>query len=531
MTTVPHEGHVRVWPTHTAPRVYPEQHLASPVARPPTGLCLSGGSTRAYAAAIGQLRGFATLGLIPRLGYLSTVSGGAWAGAAYTYYAGPGEDDNAILGSWEPPEALSIDGVAELSPATVGHAATLDFGGALRLIQADASVPRGDVWSRAAGQTFLAPYGLYDSAALSGFTLDAQTGDAILARNPLLRGCRMLTVRDATQPYLLVHASLAGLADQAGHPTKVGFEFSPLAVGSPQLLMLEAVGGERRCVGGGFIEPFALGCAAPAFVPDEAGVVAVELPPRPLTLADAIGASSAFSSPDRDPATYPHLGYWPVGGDGVRVTTSARLTDGGDVENYGLIPLLGRRVRVIVVCINTLWPLSLEYDPTTWPDADVDPELAGATRGIDPHLAPLFGEPSARFPNNRVFSEDDYPVVVAALQAAKQAGRTVMTVHTHTVQPNAWWGIDGGWDVRVCWLYNERVACWERKLDTQVRALIEAGRRAVPSGPVQQFPHYLTRGQNPGSLIRLTPPQVNLLTHLSSWNIVDNADVFRSLLA
>ena len=530
MSTAPHEGHVRVWPTHGALRVYPEQDLAGSSDRPSTGLCLSGGSTRAYAAAVGQLRGFTTLGLIARLGYLSAVSGGAWAAAAYTYYAGLAESDDVILGAWEPPETITVDSLAELSPAALAYAASLDFAEVLRAIHADTSVPRGEVWSRAIGQTFLAPYGLYDPADPIGFTLDARTRDAILSRNPGLRRWRLRLVRDATRPYLLIHAALNGPADEVGRSVKIGFEFSPLAVGSPQLVTFDADRGAPHRVGGGFIEPFAVGCSVPTSVPDRQGVALVELPPRPLTLADAIGASSAFSSPDRDPETYPHVRHWPIVRDTSAVTSSEQLTDGGDVENYGLIPLLARGVRAIVVCINTVWPLSLEYDPATWPDSDTDPGTTGAPRVIDPFLAPLFGEPSTRFPNNRVFAEGDYATVVTALQTAKRAGRTVMTVHTHTVCTNAWWGVDGGWGVRICWMYNEQVAQWEAQLQPPLRALIVGGRAAVPSGPVRHFPHYLTQGQNPGSLIRLTPSQINLLAHLSSWNVVTNADLFRSLL-
>ena len=530
MSTAPHEGHVRVWPTHGAPRVYPEQDLAGSSDRPSTGLCLSGGSTRAYAAAVGQLRGFTTLGLIPRLGYLSAVSGGAWAAAAYTYYAGLAESDDVILGAWEPPETITVDSLAELSPAALAYAASLDFAEVLRAIHADTSVPRGEVWSRAIGQTFLAPYGLYDPADPSGFTLDARTRDAILSRNPGLRRWRLRLVRDATRPYLLIHAALNGPVDEVGRSAKIGFEFSPLAVGSPQLVTFDVDRGAPHRVGGGFIEPFAVGCSVPTSVPDRQGVASVELPPRPLTLADAIGASSAFSSPDRDPETYPHVRHWPIVRDTSAVTSREQLTDGGDVENYGLIPLLARGVRAIVVCINTVWPLSLEYDPAGWPDSDADPGTTGAPRVIDPFLAPLFGEPSTRCPNNRVFAEGDYAAVVTGLQTAKRAGRTVMTVHTHTVRTNAWWGVDGGWDVRICWMYNEQVAQWEAQLQPPLRALIVGGRAAAPSGPVRHFPHYLTRGQNPGSLIRLTPSQINLLAHLSSWNVVTNADLFRSLL-
>ena len=186
------------------------------------------------------------------------------------------------------------------------------------------------------------------------------------------------------------------------------------------------------------------------------------------------------------------------------------MTDGGDVENYGLVSLLRRRVSAIIVFINTVWPLSLEYDPTTWPDDDED-----ARRAIDPFLAPLFGGPSTRFPHNQVFAKSDFADVVSSLQAAKRTGQTVMAVCSHRVRANEWWGVAGGWDVRICWMYNERVGQWEHRLAPDIRRLIEEGRAAAGAGPVEHFPHYLTRGQNPGRLIQLTPTQVNLLAHLA----------------
>jgi len=45
------------------------------------------------------------------------------------------------------------------------------------------------------------------------------------------------------------------------------------------------------------------------------------------------------------------------------------------------------------------------------------------------------------------------------------------------------------------------------------------------------FPNYNTIGQNSWSVIRLTKPQINLLAHLSYWNITDNADTFQELLS
>ena len=253
----------------------------------------------------------------------------------------------------------------------------------------------------------------------------------------------------------------------------------------------------------------------------------VELPDDPFTLADAIGASSAFRAPDRDPRLYPRRDCWPVTGRPGEPTAAEVFTDGGDIENYGLISLLRRRVSAIVVFINTVWPLSLALDPrrTDWSD-DADPNR----RDIDPFLAPLFGQPSRRFPHNRVFSDADFPILVAGLQAAKRAGRAVMTTLTHTVEDNEWWGVAGGWDVRVCWVYNERVPAWEARLSPAVRRAVAEGHQTPPSGPVAHFPHFWTRGQNPGSLIRLTPVEVNLLAHLACWTVTSNVTTFRELL-
>ena len=53
---------------------------------------------------------------------------------------------------------------------------------------------------------------------------------------------------------------------------------------------------------------------------------------------------------------------------------------------------------------------------------------------------------------------------------------------------------------------------------------------AEESGFLGNFPHYRTQGQNPGALIRLTPSQVNLLSHLSCWTVTRQADKLNDLL-
>ena len=70
---------VRIWLTKGAQAIHPEQSGKWSAPFRATGVCFSGGSTRSHAATVGQLRGLTETGLIDQVGYLSAVSGGAWA--------------------------------------------------------------------------------------------------------------------------------------------------------------------------------------------------------------------------------------------------------------------------------------------------------------------------------------------------------------------------------------------------------------------------------------------------------------------
>jgi len=522
---------VRIWLTKGAQATHPEQSGHWSVPFRSTGVCFSGGSTRSHAATVGQLRGLTETGLIDQVGYLSAVSGGAWAVVPYEFYPSVAgvSSDRDILGSHRDPEDLSFDVLSEFAPKSIGSAATNNFAQALARAYADNAVARDEVWIRAIGQTFLAPFGLYDPKDPRGFTLNEAALEEIRSRHTGLRHLRLHRVCDlAYRPYLLVHSTLNWPSNESDltRTNLIGFEYSPLGIGSGPSLSLRA-GHVERAVGGGFVEPFAFGSAAPTTQEAASEFVGLTLPPTPFTLADAIGASSAFRMTDRHLDMYPHANYWPLSGQ-RRVATSEVFTDGGDVENYGLLSLLRRGVTAIVVFINTMWPVSLEYCPSNWPE-DLN-ESQPTRREIDPFLAPLFGAPSIRFPHNQVFPEPDYETVISGLQQAKRLGGSVITTTKHVLQSNAWWGIDGGAEVEVCWCYNEHVERWACRLPSSVRNLLRDGQADRPDGPFARFPHYLTRDQNPGALIQLTAVQANLLAHLSCWNVIQNRDTLRRVL-
>ena len=509
----------RVWSGRGSTFSYPEVadgHHA-------TGVCFSGGGTRSYAATIGQLRGLIAIGVMSRIGYISAVSGGAWAATAHAFYAGPGRTDADILGNLRGPGSLEATALTTLLPSELGMAASKNFRATLESLHRSPDVPANRIWVQAVGETFLRPFGLFDAKHPCGFTCDEEAELEIRQRNPEVG--MLHRVRAGTQhPYLLVHATLNWPEDGGDTASKVGFEYTPLYCGSPLLTQLRS-DGQSIFVGGGVVESVAFGSGLPSEPGGSDGLFIMDQT-APFTLADVIGASSAFRTAAHDTRFYPRTECWPIPST-VGQSHVHMFTDGGDIENFGIIPLLRRRVRSIVVFINTVWPLSLAFDANHgWP---VDPKPE--SRIIDPFLAPLFGAPSVRFPHNHVFPDTDFPVLLRTLQEAKRAGRVVMATMHHTVQDNVWWGLSGGWDVRVSWVYNERVPEWEALLPADTREAVERGSADPPSGPLAHFPHYRTQGQNRGALIRLTPTQINLLSHLGCWTVTSCADEISEVLS
>ena len=489
----------RLW-VDEGPGRLPEQRPGVLV-RPPasTAVCFSGGGTRSMVATIGQLRGLAALGLLARTGYLSCVSGSAWAAVPYLFAA----DGPRRLGAVTPPGALRVGALERIDPDSLLAPATGGFRETLEGLDADPAVPPTEVWIRAVGATFLESYGLNDRDRAVGCAAgavmggEADTGDRHRPRDP--------------QPFPVVHATLNWPESRGPDQQRVPFEMTPLYAGVGRRRRLRAGQRRRRTVGGILLEPAAAGCLAPETPPAADGRVTVRPPRRPLSLALALGASSALNRPDRDVRAYPHLRTWTLPGpDGGPDVEDDLLTDGGDLDPLALLGMLRRKVTRIVVFLNSVWPLASGHDPARWPEPGE----------IDPALPPLFGEDSPRWPHNRVFPREGYRTLVTGLQDARREGRPRAVTTRLPVLGNDWWGIDGGWEVSVCWVYGSRVDQWETRLPEATRTLLFT---PDDSGPAARFPHYLTVGQNAGALTRLTPLQANLLAELAGWVVLESA--------
>jgi hypothetical protein len=539
----------RVWDGESEGFAYPEQ-AAGLVSRPAlTGVCFSGGGNRAMVAAWGQLRGLVEAGWLDQVDYISCVSGGSWAAAPFTYYNEGPDNDEQFLGRTSPPGELTLRSLPQMSPLSLGAAATESF--MSRLVEQALFVSMGqitpnEVWQRAVGATYFERFGLYDRGWSNHISYSEETVADILRRNPSLQGARFHTVRnktgDAKRPYLIISSTL--LWPDAGN--LVHFEHTPLASGSKRRLTLDDGAGRTMAVGGGFLESFACGAGAPLQWPPAAdaacaswggsdGCVVAAPPRRPFSLALASGTSSAaFAATNasllggnpllnnylrQGPPVEPYWGVPPLDGSAQPALATHTFGDGGSLENFGLIPLLLRKVERAVVFINTERRLSPDYSPGD------PPYRRPSLTELDGNFGPLFGLlPSDRdqppTPNNQVFRTEDLAPALRALQQAQADGGPAIAVTRLEVQDNDWWGVKGGWEVEVCWCYLDRAKAWEAQLNPDVRRLIETGNRAAPNDrvPYGGFPNYKTMFQGGKlAILAMSAGEANLLADFCAW--------------
>ncbi len=532
---------------------FPEAYLDLPS----VGICFSGGGSHAMAAAIGQMKGISVLELWDDIGYMSAVSGGSWAATIFTYYNKGAKNDHQLLGDTIAPDQLTMEKLKYLPEGFMIKAVTKDLTLNLLKLLAENEISfslleKSDfIWIDAIGLTFLEQYGLYDRENPKYYTLNKETRKSILNRNPHLKAQDFNLVHegDSNRPFLVINSSVVAPASDLplSPPEKLSvFNYTPLYIGSnvanrivdttifdPHLVDFQ--------VGGGFIEPFGFGSESPQIskLPEGGNgpyEVTINLPKDRFGIVDATGTSSsafgaiASSSLLLQIPTELFLGftadqllpeeeYWPFSKDGgIIPSRKFRYSDGGNLENYGLISLLQRGVQNIVVFINTDVPLEIVQDTCN---------LIPSTNNIDGDLLPLFGYPYVDEINNQVFKKSDFDTVYRGLVDAKLANQTVMTKTELTTVANDLWGIDSGQVVNILWVYNDQVPEWECQLPDSVQYEINLGNK----GLFADFPNYKLIGETTfPKLINLSTQQANLLFQLSAWNVYSNHKIFKKFI-
>lgn len=282
-------------------------HGVTPTATPGNvGVCLSGGGTRAMCAGMGQLRGLKALqingaSLLSQVKAISTVSGGSWVGQTYSYLANSTISDNAYLGTYADPAALTLESIGTLVPGNLGNVCS-DFSFSLPGVLLEAillmefhDTPPSMVWQVALGNELLSKYGLYQRNGASAlptsfFSYDNNSKNSIFSHNSSLRGACYLLADSSDagrehRPFPICNMSMMVKINGKEYAAPVqSTPFFTGIVGTP-----DALDRNGNLVGGGGVTSFAFNSRLTGLD----GNTATIAQSRPWSVTDMVGTSSA----------------------------------------------------------------------------------------------------------------------------------------------------------------------------------------------------------------------------------------------
>jgi predicted acylesterase/phospholipase RssA len=513
----------RFWDTRadeTQPRGFPERDAAAAVPRTtadssPIGVCFAGGGIRSASATLGQLRALHETGLISRVGYISCVSGGSWAAAPYTFYAG---SDQTLLGRYVKPQDLrredfEISGGA-LAAALSNTEMPWWIEGVARAGLAVIRLRDNEWFGKQLEKRLLAPLGL--DGRFRFVTQNETSLQSILEANPQLDRKDFL-LPNPNRPFLIVNGTLRRYdlwpwqwSDSRNK--RMPLEMTPLYVGLPS--RFRNVGDDGRSVGGTYVQPLAYGAdqvrrgASPSAVQarlrsDLAGVES-----QRFNLVDMMTISGSAPAEFGFPAfvAFPELPTWSHANDPKKGIKSYYHADGGLSENLGIMPLLARRVKYIIAFVNA------------------------GDAGVPAYVRELFGEhteDTGGWHSRGVFPKAQLEPLTKALEACSQGnGALPFFVDTYRVsQPpdtsDDPFGLhlrsnEPAYQVKVAWFFLEDSA-WIKQLDPEVATWLRAHK------DFKNFPRYKTFGNRSWNIIDPTTRQVEALAHLTSWLVLETA--------
>lgn len=473
---------------------------------------------------MGQLRALENLGVMTRVDYLVSVSGGSWAGAIYMFARG---DTVAVLGLPAYPQKLTLAKVKQ-TPPLMGVCATSKSPS--ERIWDTGATPSELVWESVIGDTFLKPFELDSNFAY--MAKDEASVERIRRANPQLRGAVFYTPRpDRPKGFVMHGAQLAPTGYMASEKTAVSLQMSPDFTGSPfhpNGSPITASGGIDRyepamnvLVGGGLVETFAFGGDAPS--DESGGLTSLPAPMAPFTLVRAVAISSAGFGGALSQANGVGLSVlssaynikemlWPVTSASNPQHTESldyQVGDGGNIDDFGIVVALQRGASRVIGFLNTNIKLGMNKN-YCWPGVAMD-DLAN---DIPSELGNKFGYTISMngmgqyLGNNQVFKKGDLPPLLCEFQRLRRAGRPLFVTRRLELQRNSWWGITGGSTVEVMFVLNEKCPEWESYLPKETQ--VQVGKNDLKDFPLLDTTSHYTNAQ------------VNLLAAQAEYTVMNH---------
>ena len=541
-------------------------------AGPSLGVAFSGGGTRSATMALGQLRGLRKIGVLDKVRYVSGISGGAWAAVPFVYTKMPLDD---FLGRFEIVNDLSpaqqqavLDHPnGELALAVVNSSLTA---GSIQEVAGDVATAFGaktgdQLWlaltssinssarresdrlnktySRLIGATFIDP--LVDpgtNASRRLFSWNPLTVDdtSTVSRGELGDD---LVVAGPNRPFLIAGGTVIIARRGYLYPLLMPIEYTPMYVGirhrfSPRY-------------GGIYVMPWMYDTTGIGEVVDSGTshlVRARRANDRVFTLGDVVGSTGAAPQlslvlgtfvpasfrerVQRFSKVFPAFRHVALNsGEGRRIITEeVGHGDGGFADNLGIMPLLARGVTNILVFNNSVTKQVENNDDFKSLFFPVGPPDSG---GDKTHNQVFWCNDDKRDGCTPSDADTYYKRLIDGLVAKREAHEAqVFCAGPWKVRSNDHFkvaAIESG--VNVCWFYTSSSSRWEATLPMNLQDIVRGVDKTEAGKHFENFPWLATFGQNKTHVIKLSTPQVNLLSNLTSWTVSDaESDIRKTLL-
>ncbi|PSW21381.1 hypothetical protein C9I98_05450 [Photobacterium sanctipauli] len=509
------------------------------------GVAFSGGGTRSACCTLGQLKALHDTGILPKVKYISSVSGGTWASVPFLFL--PANKIGNYFSGVKNPDQIDLTSGKEIRrhcfQYCLTHATVVD-----KLLKAAFNGKGDESFAEVIGKTFLAPFGLHDSNKY--FTYSNTTLEEALERNPEIVSAGILGPNDfftqrAGTPYMIVGATLLN-HDGIEFKKKYPVEYTAYYSGIRTFFEDKDFFSKDDYFGGGYIESLGYDCIGPRreYQQSNKPVFTVKrpgkgffdwTPERAFSLSDIMASSGA--APQEFTNTiglgalgFPEFYHIPMRTEAgaAKVAEEYPHSDGGHMENLGIMPLLAREVTRIYVFINTK---CVYYPQKNWQpnmaENNVDIEDTNINKSVKGLFVPLknwFG--LSKFDDNLVFHDGanklkelitafNTQVTVEGNRRTCYAKEGLVFTQQLVTKANSLFSVPDGLQVEVTWVYNQRSKTWEDALKDQ--AIAEEIRQQRSDHQhydplnLSNFPHYETFLEN-GPVINLQPLQTNLLS-------------------
>lgn len=566
----------RYWPIPTtgcrttAVPCFPEtDYLAD---GPSLGVAFSGGGTRSATMVIGQLRGLRKIGLLDQVRYVSAVSGGAWASVPFVYtkstldtFLGPFEvltpalpDDRRRTFLEQPDGELaaavvnssltagSIQEVAgDLASSftnTIGDQLWLSLTSAINGAVRREPDRINKTYARLIGRTFIDPLvdpGTDASKRLFSWNSLTVEDTSLVSRGHLGDD---LVVTGPHRPFLIASGTAIVARRDSEYPLLMPIEYTPMYVGIRQRFSPR--------YGGIYVSPWMYDTTGIGDVRDDGTNHFLQVrrdPNRAFTLGDVAGSTGAAPQLALVLGTFVPAAYrdrvqrvsevFPAfrhvtlnSGPGRNIVTEEiGHGDGGFGDNLGIMPLLARGVRNILVFSNTVTKLAENNDDLKSLFFPIGPPDSGGDKTVNRVFWCSDQKEEGCTPGD---ADTYYRKLIDGLVARREAGKAqVYCAGPWKVRANEQYKvapIESG--VNICWFYTSTSSGWEATLPPQFREMVHGRDKTKDGKNFDDFPWLKTFGQNKTHVIQLTAPQVNLLSNLTAWIVSDEERTIRDAL-